>query len=61
LDHKSIGKFDLRLREKFLKDGTITIDQINKDKQSLEDQSDNMQEIILADDESSELDDQVAE
>mgnify|MGYP006966981871 CR=1 FL=1 len=60
LDHKSINKFDLRLRDRFLKEEIITVDQVNKNNASLEDQSENMEE-IMTDGESSEVDDQIAE
>jgi hypothetical protein len=60
LDHKSINKFDLRLRDRFLKEEIITVDQVNKNNESLEDQSENMEE-IMTDGESSEVDDQIAE
>lgn len=61
MDYKSINKFDLRLRDRFLKEKIITVDQVNKNNESLEDQSENMEEIILTDGESSEVDDQIAE
>ncbi|HIC76369.1 MAG TPA: hypothetical protein EYO89_00705 [Candidatus Dadabacteria bacterium] len=60
MDHKSINKFDLRLRDRFLKEEIITVDQVNKNNESLEDQSENMEE-IMTDGESSEVDDQIAE
>ena len=60
MDYKSINKFDLRLRDRFLKEKIITVDQVNKNNESLEDQSENMEEIILTDGESSEVDDQIA-
>jgi len=60
LDHKSINKFDLRLRDRFLKEEIITVDQVNKNNESLKDQSENMEE-IMTDGESSEVDDQIAE
>lgn len=61
MDYKSINKFDLRLRDRFLKEKIITVDQVNKNNESLEDQSENMEEIILTDGKSSEVDDQIAE
>ena len=60
MDHKSINKFDLRLRDRFLKEEIITVDQVNKNNESLKDQSENMEE-IMTDGESSEVDDQIAE
>mgnify|MGYP000044108963 FL=1 len=60
MDHKSINKFDLRLRDRFLKEEIITVDQVKKNNESLEDQSENMEE-IMTDGESSEVDDQIAE
>jgi|TARA_B100000959_G_scaffold279959_1_gene340965 hypothetical protein len=61
MDNRSINKFDLRLRGRFLKEQKITNDEIEKNDTSLEDQSNNMEEIVLTDDDSSEVDGQVAE
>jgi len=61
MDNKSVNKFDLRLRERFLKEQKITTSEIEKNDASLEDQSNNMEEIALADDDSSEDDNQVVE
>jgi|TARA_B100000315_G_C14390502_1_gene501707 hypothetical protein len=61
MDNKSVNKFDLRLRGRFLKEQKITNDEIEKNDTSLEDQSNNMEEIVLTDDDSSEVDGQVAE
>ncbi len=61
MDNRSINKFDLRLRGRFLKEQKITNDEIEKNDASLEDQSNNMEEIVLTDDDSSEVDGQVAE
>ena len=61
MDNKSVNKFDLRLRGRFLKEQKITNDEIEKSDTSLEDQSNNMEEIVLTDDDSSEVDGQVAE
>ena len=61
MDNKSGNKFDLRLRGRFLKEQKITTSEIEKNDASLEDQSNNMEEIALADDDSSEDDNQVVE
>ncbi|MEE2701728.1 MAG: hypothetical protein VYB18_01645 [Thermodesulfobacteriota bacterium] len=61
MDNKSVNKFDLRLRGRFLKEQKITTSEIEKNDASLEDQSNNMEEIALADDDSSEDDNQVVE
>ncbi len=61
MDNKSVNKFDLRLRGRFLKEQKITTSEIEKNDASLEEQSNNMEEIALADDDSSEDDNQVVE
>ncbi len=61
MDNKSVNKFDLRLRGRFLKEQKITTSEIEKNDASLEDQSNNMEEIALADVDSSEDDNQVVE
>ncbi len=61
MDNKSVNKFDLRLRERFLKEQKITTSEIEKNDASLEDQSNNMEEITLADEDSSEDNNQVVE
>ena len=42
MDNKSVNKFDLRLRGRFLKEQKITTSEIEKNDASLEDQSNNM-------------------
>lgn len=61
MDNKSVNKFDLRLRERFLKEQKITTSEIEKNDASLEDQSNNMEEVTLADEGSSEDNNQVVE
>ena len=47
MDSRSINKFDLRLRKQFLENESLSFKEVDTYVESLEDQSDNMEEIII--------------
>ena len=47
MDSRSIDKFDLRLRKQFLENESLSLKEVNNYVESLEDQSSNMEEIII--------------
>ncbi|MEC9381603.1 MAG: hypothetical protein VX984_00760 [Thermodesulfobacteriota bacterium] len=64
MNNKSVNKFDLRLRERLLKDGQVSKEEITQYDASLEDQSENMldiQEIIDREEEESSDSEEVIE
>ena len=69
MNNKSVNKFDLRLRDRLIKEKTVSEDEIKQHEASLEDQSENMldiQEALDAEEDipeegSSELEEEVVE
>ncbi|NSW88494.1 hypothetical protein CL651_001925 [bacterium] len=49
MDNRSIDKFDLRLRRRFEENKDLSADEIKSYTESLEDQSDNIEEIVIED------------
>ena len=49
MDNRSIDKFDLRLRTQFIENESLSVKEIDTYIESLEDQSDNIEEIIIED------------
>ena len=47
MDNRSINKFDLRLRKQFLENESLSLKEVDTYVESLEDQSNNMEEIII--------------
>ena len=47
MDNRSIDKFDLRLRKQFIENESLSVKEIDTYIESLEDQSDNIEEIII--------------
>ena len=47
MDNRSINKFDLRLRKQFLENESLSLKEVDTYVESLEDQSSNMEEIII--------------
>jgi|TARA_B110000914_G_C15257178_1_gene351269 hypothetical protein len=54
MDNRFIDKFDLRLRSQFLDNKSVSPKEVEKQLESLEDQSSNIEEIIIEESESSE-------
>ena len=69
MNNKSVNKFDLRLRDRLIKEKTVSEDEIKQHEASLEDQSENMLDIQEAldteedtpEEGSSELEEEVVE
>ena len=53
MDNRSIDKFDLRLRKQFLENESLSSKEVDTYVESLEDQSNNMEEIIIEEKEES--------
>lgn len=47
MDNRSIDKFDLRLRRRLQEDKQLSPEEIKSYTEALEDQSDNMEEVII--------------
>ena len=47
MDNRFISKFDLRLRKHFLENESLSLKELDTYVESLEDQSNNMEEIII--------------
>ena len=47
MDSRSINKFDLRLRRQFIENESLSLKEVDTYVESLEDQSSNMEEIII--------------
>ena len=54
MDNRSIDKYDLRLRRKFLDESNLSTEEINSYLESLEDQASNIEEVIIEEENKSE-------